>query len=207
MSVTTALALANCGSASSINILTLMDADISASCLTSLSGSLYVDGNTNGGSNTVLKTIGFTLLTYTPGYLQVWNQFGNTLLTIINLPSLEYVGQYLHIYYNSALTWLNLHSLTYVGLFFGVDSTGLTSLDLPSLTFVGQYFAVDYNSNLTKLTAPVLVKTAGLYQNWWAVHLCENSGSFSYSTTISHSAVGKLCWLPPSSCGATTTCT
>ena len=72
-SETSTAGLANCGSAINIDIVTATDPTISANCLTFVSGNLNIDGDTNGGSNTVPKTVAIPLLTYVAGYFQVWN--------------------------------------------------------------------------------------------------------------------------------------
>ena len=186
--VSAAAGIVNCASMTSANILTRTDTGISASCLTSVGGNLNIDGNTNqGGNNTVLKTIVLPLLTYVAGYFQVWNGaggFGNAMLTILDVHSLAFVGGYMYLDNNG----------------------GLTSFSMPVLTFVGQYFDISSNHNLATLSAPALVKIANNGGNSYAVAVCDNTASFSFSATISHAAAGKSCILT-NSCSATTNCT
>ena len=232
---TTAASLINCGSASYVIILSTADTGISANCLTSTSGDLEVDGNTAGGSNTVLKTILFPLLTYTAGYLTVWNSVNNgnaynTMLTSLDMHSLSFVGGYIGIFYNSALTSLDFPALTFVGRYFYVYASSqmelnlmsltyvtqyfeiqqcyaLISFTLPVLTFVGQYFQVAHNNNLASISAPALVKIANNAGNAYAIAVCQNAATFSFSASISHAAAGKPCLQTSANCGTSTTCT
>ena len=211
-SVSTAAGIFNCGSATNVNILTTADTGILASCLISVNGNLNVDGNTNGLSNNVLKTVSFPLLAFTVGFLQVWNGASgsnNAVLTLIDLHSLTYVGNDFDVETNSALTSFSLPVLAFVGGYVGVYyNPALVSLTFPALTSVGRYVYVFSNSNLATLALPALAKINNKDGNSYSVYLCNNAASsFSYSAAISRAAAGQKCYVPPSFCTSPTTCT
>ena len=206
--VANASGVMNCASASNINIRTANDTYIAAACLSSVTGNINVDGNTNGGSNTVLTAVLFPLLTYVGGYFQVWNiaGVGNTALTLIDAHSLAFVNGFLAFDNDPALASLDIPALTFVGQYFQIDGAAITSLNLPVLTFVGDFFYVIQNSNLASLAAPAMNKIAnngGL--SGFIVSLCGNAAGFSYSADVTHAAAGKSCYLPP--CATPSTCT
>ena len=179
---------ANCGWASSINIKTKTDASFGAKCLTSVAGNLYIDGNTNGGSNAQLASIMFPKLTSVAGNFQVWNSAGS--------PG------------NTALASIDLNALVSVGGSFGIFwNPALKSLSLPALTFVQQWFGVYSNGFLTTLSAPSMVTIAN-HGNLlgWALKLCNNAASFSYSIIISHAAAQQTCYLTNANCAAAIMC-
>ena len=197
--VTTASDVVNCGSAASVAISTTTDTMISASCLTSVGGNFDIDGNTNGASNNVLQSILFPLLTYTAGFFQVRNSVanpGNTVLTLLDVHSLAFVGGFIAIFYNSAFTSLTLPALTFVNQYIQFNqNNAITAYNLPALTFVGQYLDVDSNAKISTLTAPALIKIANNGGNAFAVSFCFNNAGFLYSASILHAAAGKPCYL------------
>ena len=153
--------------ASNVNIVTTPAVtSVAASCLTYVSGDINIDGNSyknytlGMGSNLRLLYIAFPLLTYTPGYFQIWNSGGgkyNVALVLVNLKTLAYVGLYFFIAANKNAGFsLHLAKLTYVGQYFTIQNNWLTELSLPSLAFVGAYVDIDGNILLTLLSLPVL---------------------------------------------------
>ena len=185
--VTTASALENCRSTNGSIIGTTTDTRIAGSCLTLVGGNFEIDGSTAIGNNNVLTAVSLPLLTSVTGYLRVWNSFccpqeENAALTLIYLPSLSYVASYIFIRYNA-----------------------LVALSLTSLTFVGEFLDIASNSKLVYIFAPVLTKIAGTCSQVlpvticgghdWTVNMCGNSDSFSYTTSITRAAAGKICVL------------
>ena len=163
--------------------------------------------------NNALTVVLFPHLTCAGGFLSVSNTIGtNAALTFIDLHSLLFVGGYFKIQGCTPLTMLVVAALTYVAQYFLVDSNtmALTYLSLVSLTYVGGYFFVDYNYSLDTLVAPSLVKIAGvcaLCNGMYAVDLCGNSGTLSFSSAVSHAAAGQPCYLTQTQCiGTITTC-
>ena len=184
--MTLTLGAFNCAFSGEVNILTTANSTIAMNCLTAVSGLVVIDGYLT--NNNVLATIAFPLLTYTAQYLQIFSSFG----------------------YNNALTVVDLHSLQYVGQYLTIKScSGLTALNLPALTYVAQYFVVELNSNLAVLAAPAIVRIACIQSSCinhgYAVNVCSNAASLSYTPAIAHAAAGRTCYLSQS-CLASQTC-
>ena len=185
--MSTAAGVADCSSASTVDITTTADAAIAAFCLTSVNGYINIDGITSGGGNHVLATFAFPLLTYAAGYVQILNSAAfNSALTSVDLTSLNFVGQYILIQNNAQLA----------------------SLALPLLTYIGQYFEVVFNDSLASLSAPSLQSIANNQGYFYAVDFCFNGATFTYSGAITAAAAGQTCYLTSSQCGASspTTC-
>ena len=169
--VTTAAALPSCTTASNVNILSTTDTGISASCLSSVGGNLII-----GGSNRLLATIqlpqlvsieaSFEIISTAPSF--------NTVLTLLDVHSLAYVGSSFVVTSNTALASIALPVLTsVVGPIILQGNSVLTAFSLPVLAAAGQYVSIFYNLALTAISAPGLTNI-GQY-----VYIYQNSALFS----------------------------
>ena len=193
------------------------DTSVVADCLTYASAHINIDGGDFSSAcffsdichnNDALTMISFQRLTFVEGNIFIANSHGhNTALTFVDLQSLSFVGGVFEIAQNTAITSLSLHSLTFVGQNVLVTSNNaITTLNLPVLTFVGHLFSVGPNPELASISAPALVKIANLDGNYWAVAICNNVASVSYSAAITQAAAGNHCFIQPDFCATATTC-
>ena len=155
-SMSTTSGLASCGSALAINLMTTTDSIISAPCLSSVLGTLYIFST--GMPNNALKSIQFPSLTYVGGPLSITNSANsvNSALTFVDVHNLHSVSGSLGISYNSVLTWLDLSQLTYVGTLAIQFCASLTSVSLPSLSSILGSVQISSNAALTSLYFPAL---------------------------------------------------
>ena len=132
-----------------------------------------------------------------------------SVLTIVYIPTLVYVGGVLQGFSNNANTFFSVPSLTYSGHIHIFNNNALTYINLNLLTWVGWYYQVSGNSQLILLQSSSILKIVNKGGNALGMDVCStpNNANIVYPQSILIAAAhGLACdYWTGSSC-VTTTC-